>query len=62
LFSQEEKYLEIYHEKLALEEKNMEQLRTIKDLQAQVSALNEKVARGVPTFAMQFSIDHPTPE
>lgn len=54
---QEDKYLEIYHEKLALEEKNMDQVRTIKDLNSQISTLNDKIARGVsvPSFGMSFS-------
>jgi ribosomal protein L9 len=42
---QEERYLEIYHEKMELEQKSMENLRTIRDLEQEVKDLEFKLTQ-----------------
>jgi hypothetical protein len=42
---QEERYLEIYHEKMELEQMSMENLRTIRDLEQEVKDLEFKLTQ-----------------
>lgn len=49
-------YLAVYHEKIELEEKSMENLRTIRDLEQEVKSLQQKVASNSNIFSSATSL------